>query len=69
MPATKKSDPVEVQPKATPVEPGDPEEADAVTQQGSTFAERAKAREAAEKRISGASAENKAVKPSESKTK
>lgn len=69
MAASKKDAPVEDQPKATPLEPGEPVEADAVTQSGSTFAERAKAREAAEKRVTGANAENKAVKSSESKSK
>lgn len=75
MAAKKKTDPApedesaEDAPKATPVGPGEPVEADAVTQSGSTFAERAKAREAAEKRVTGASSENKAVKSAEAKKK
>jgi hypothetical protein len=61
-----KSKPVDVDlEKATPVEPGDPVEAVAVTQMGATFAERQKAREKAEKKAvasSSSSVENKAAK-------
>lgn len=67
--------------KGTPVEAGDPVEYDAVNGRpndtpihdrppavtGSTFADRAKARQASEKRI--AAAQNKAVRPAESKAK
>lgn len=63
-----KNEPVDIDPtKATPLEAGDPVEAQAITQMGGTFAERAKARAAAEKRVRGDDAEDKAVKASESK--
>jgi len=56
------------EPKATPLEPGPPVEAPALSQMGATFAERAAARKKAEKRaVSGDDAENKAVSSSESK--
>lgn len=65
-----KSEPVDVDvTRATPFQPGDPREDIAVSQLGGTFAERAKARAAAEKRISSDSAENKAVKKATSKAK
>jgi hypothetical protein len=55
--------------KPTPLEPGPPVEAPALSQMGATFAERAAARKKAEKRaVSGDDAENKAVSSSESKT-
>ena len=54
--------------KAQPVAPGPPVEAPALSQMGSTFAERAAARAKLEKRaVSGDDAENKAVSSSESK--
>jgi len=65
------SKPVEIpsrESKATPLGPGDPVEAPAWSQMGGTFAERKKAREAAEKKaVSSARSENKAVGSSESK--
>lgn len=58
----KKEQAVDVPLEGTPLEPGDPVEAPALSQMGGTFAERAKAREAAEKKqVSGASTEDKAV--------
>lgn len=55
--------------KAKPVEPGPPVDAPALSQMGSTFAERAAARKKLEKRaVSGDDAENKAVPSSESKS-
>jgi hypothetical protein len=66
------SKPVDVVPgaKATPIEPGPPVEGVALSQMGSTFAERAAARAKAEKRaVSGDDAENKAVTSSESKAR
>lgn len=53
--------------EATPLEPGDPVPADAITQQGSTFAERAKA--AAKQVDSEGSAENKSVAPKKTSRK
>jgi len=53
--------------KATPVAPAEPVELPSVM--GATFAERAKARQAAEKKaVSSASAENKAVDDGEAKS-
>jgi len=53
--------------KATPVGPAEPVELPSVM--GATFAERAKARQAAEKKaVSSASAENKAVDGDEAKS-
>lgn len=58
----------EDQPKATRGdEPKEPVEAPALSQMGGTFAERAKARESAEKRIRSSSTEDKAVKKAASK--
>ena len=54
---------------AAPLEAGEPEEAVAVSQLGSTFAERAKAREKVEKRVSKDSAEDKSVSKSKSSNK
>jgi muconolactone delta-isomerase len=53
--------------KATPLEAAEPVEVPAVM--GATFAERAKAREAAEKRISNSDAEDKSVKRANTKKK
>lgn len=62
--AAKKSQPTDVNlERATPLEPGDPVPADAVTQQGSTFAERAKAA----KQVRSGDAEDKAVSSASTK--
>lgn len=66
------SKPVDIDPdvKSTPVKPGPPVEARALSQMGATFAERAAARKKAEKRaVSSDDAENKAVTSSESKAR
>ena len=56
--------------KATPIEPGEPTVADAVTQQGSTFAARAAAaKKAAAKSVKADDAEDKAVKSSSTKSR
>ena len=57
--------------KPTPVDSGQPEEAVALSQLGSTFAERAAARERVEKRVGKDSdvVEDKAVKRADSKKK
>lgn len=69
MAQAKKNDPVDVPAvKATALEAGEPVEHEALSQMGATFAERKAAREKAEKRaVSSRSAENKAVKQSDSK--
>lgn len=52
---------------ATPLEAGEPVEAPAVSQMGSTFAERAKAREKTAKQVKDADVEDKAIASSETK--
>lgn len=59
----KRTAPGQVPAKAVPLQPGDPEVAPSSL--GSTFAERKKAREASEKRITRARAEDKAVRNAE----
>lgn len=68
--AAKKSE-VSVEPKATPLEAGEPQEDIALSQMGGTFAERQKARAKYEKSVgkSTAGVEDKAVKKSASKAK
>lgn len=61
-----KSKPADTEPKVSQLEPGEPVEAVALSQMGSTFAERAAARE---KAVSGESAENKSVSSSQSSRK
>lgn len=58
-------------PKASPIEAGEPEEAPALSQLGTTFAERAKARAKVEKQVSSDSSEveDKSVKKSAAKKK
>lgn len=55
--------------KATPLEPGAPVPAHAVTQQGSTFAERAAAAKAAAKAVKSDDVEDKAVSSSQTKSR
>ena len=68
---TNKNEPVDIDPsKAVTLEPGDPVEAVAVTQMGSTFAERAAARAKAEaKQVKADDAEDKAVSSASTKSR
>lgn len=72
--AEKKNDPVDVDlATATPVEPGDPVEAAALSQMGATFAERQAAREkfekAAAKSVKSDAAEDKSVSSASTKSR
>lgn len=67
--AAKKSAPVDTDlSRATPVEPGDPVEAPALTQMGGTFAERQAARKAAAKSVKSDAAEDKSVSSASTKS-
>lgn len=56
--------------KAQPLGPGDPEEARALSQMGTTFAERAKAaKKTSSKAVDSDGAENKSVSSSRARTK